>query len=192
MKHKVLLLALICVLFTPRAAGALEGVKAAEGLKAPQVLTPEFLREACYNYGAVNTVRMLTTGPGSGLWSELLRHISDGETGWIIYVPLFISGTEAGQATQLSIALAEALPKNPHAVLSLEYSFVSLRRVCSLPFIDPDKAFIRQYLQDVTRAMQDINDPYMKPDKDICLGRLKASTSAANKRLDAAALAGAK
>lgn len=192
MKHKVLLLVLLCAFFTPAEPQALEGVKAAEGLKPPAVLTPEFLREACYNYGAVNTVRMLTTGPESGLWNELLRHIADGETGWIIYVPLFISGTEAGQATQLSIALAEALPKNPHAVLSLEYSFVSLRRVCSLPFIDPDKEFIRRYLQDVSKAMQDISDPYMKSDKDICLGRLKASVVAAHKRLDAAAQASAK
>lgn len=192
MRYRVLLALFLALLSAPAEAVALEGVKAADGLTPPETLSPEFLREACYNYGAVNTVRMLTTKADGRLWSDLLRHISAGEIGWIIYVPLFVSGTEAGQANQLTIALAEALPKSPHAVLSLEYSFVSLRRVCSLPFINPDRDFIKQYTQDVAAAMQGIDDPYMRMDKDICMNRLKNSAEAAQKRLDSARQAGAK
>lgn len=167
------------------------GVQKLPGLEAPQEFTPEFLRESCYKYGAVNTVRLLTA-PGSTLWSELLGHIASGDVNWIIYVPLFASGTDAGYATQLTIALAEALPKNPHAVLSLEYSFLSLRNVCSLPFFNPDEAFIKRYTQDVFESMKDITDPYMQMDKDICMTRLKNATHTAQKRLDSARQGSAK
>lgn len=183
MKFRVALFA-VCMLARAFSAFA-EGAEPPGGMKAPEALTPEFLRESCYNYGAVNTVRVLTAR-GSPLWAELMEHISGGDTKWIVYVPLFASGTDAGYATQLTVALARALPKNPHAVLSLEYAFVSLRNVCSLPFFDPDEEFIRQYARDVMQAMQDVTDTYMQMDKDICLARLRNAVDAAQKRIDSA------
>lgn len=177
MKLKTVLL-LYFILFMPQAAHAAQDAET-------KGLTPEFLRESCYNSGAVNTVRALSA-EGSAMWKELMELIASGDSTWIIHVPLFASGTDAGNATQLTIALATALPKNPQAVLSLEYSFVSLRNVCSLPFINPDEAFIKQYSQDVLRAMREINDPYMQMDKEICLIRLRHAVDMANKRIKAA------
>lgn len=180
MKFRAVLLMLCVFMFTFTAVAAKPELPS--GLKVPQTLTPEFLRESCYSYGAVNTVRALTA-PGSSLWAELMEHISSGDTNWIVYVPLFASGTDAGYATQLTMALARALPKNPHAVLSLEYSFVSLRNVCSMPFFDPNADFIRQYTEDVALAMREVSDPYMRMDKEICLIRLNHAADAAQKRL---------
>lgn len=177
MKLKAALLLCFALLAVPAAHAA-----QADGEKA---LTPEFLRESCYNSGAVNTVRALTA-EGSTMWAELMEHIASGDSNWIIHVPLFASGTDAGSATQLTIALAKALPKNPQAVLSLEYSFVSLRNVCSLPFINPDEDFIRQYSQEVLRSMREVSDPYMQMDKDICLIRLRHAVDVTTKRINAA------
>lgn len=177
MKVKALMAALILLMAFPAYGG--------ETLKELDKLTPESLRESCYRYGAVRTVRRLTA-EGSPHWAELLGHIAEGDSRWIVYVPLFASGTDAGYATQLTIALAEALPKNPHSVLSLEYAFLSLRGVCSLPFVNPDEEFIRDYRQSVEVAMHNITDPYMQMDKQICLSRLDKAAEMALKRLDAA------
>lgn len=181
MKFRIALFA-FCLLLPALPALADEPVLSGE-LKTPGTLTPEFLRDSCYKYGAVNTMRLLTA-PGSVLWSELLEHIAGGETDWIIHVPLFASGTDAGYATQLAVALAVALPKNPRAVLSLEYAFVSLRNVCSLPFFDPSEEFIRDYASEVLLSMEEVTDPHMRMDKEICLTRLRNALEIVQKRLD--------
>ncbi|MCE2565293.1 hypothetical protein [Komagataeibacter sp. FNDCF1] len=66
--------------------------------------------------GAEATVRTLDAQKS---WPQFRRAVAAGWAGWVSLVPDLIAHVDDPTATRLRIALRQALPRNPHAVLSV-------------------------------------------------------------------------
>src|SRR5689334_574509 len=67
--------------------------------------------------GARRTVRALDRDGEHTRVGAVLDRIASGDRRWLALVPRLAPGTDAGTAEGLRIAVAQALPRNPRAVL---------------------------------------------------------------------------
>lgn len=130
------------------------------------------LRNAIQKYGPQNVVNQLNKGEGQD-WLEIEAYISSGDAQWVALASELYPGADAGTSEGLIIALADALPKNPDAVLKLENTVISLKRICSLPFIEPEDAFIERYVVDTMTALDSVQDPGLRQAVQVCRRRLE-------------------
>ncbi|GAN86053.1 hypothetical protein Gain_0012_116 [Komagataeibacter intermedius TF2] len=79
-------------------------------------LNARSLSRQIHEDGAEATVRTLDTHRA---WPRLRRAVAAGWDGWIELVPDLIAHTDDATTRQLRTALRQALPRNPHAVLSV-------------------------------------------------------------------------
>jgi hypothetical protein len=83
-------------------------------------------------------------------------------------------GTDAGDSTGLTVALARALPRNPAAVLAAldEGPVIGPEAVCGVPFIEPSSKEIREYLDVAIPAVTRIEPSVRVPHRSSCVDAL--------------------
>lgn len=140
-------------------------------------VTHKEIRHAFYNYSVVSIVNALRPDHKSPNWDMILDKVQAGDKEWIQTLLSYISpGTDAAASTEVLVSLAYALPNNPQAVLSLAYARgPSLYEVCSLPFIEPEYAFIEDYGKRTLAALATVEEPYYLEPRDMCVRLLQDS-----------------
>ena len=146
-------------------------VSGCAGETSPDLMTYNGIRQSSQGVGAYQTVRLMNEGDRAA-WENFYRHVADGDEAWLQLVPSILGGADAGWTGSIIVALAEALPRNPEGVLALEGSLVSMKYVCSVPFVEPEDKFIDAYAASVRKALAGIDEVYFEQDKRICLLRL--------------------
>ena len=152
----------------------------------PKFSTPvtiEELRSAFYRYSLVAIVKALQENNKAN-WNYILRNAAYGDREWIYALTTFVApGADASSGTEILIALARALPRNPKAVLYKDISSrsPSLHKICTLPFIEPEYEFISSYGERTLDALRQVDDPYLLDTRDLCIRRLQESLAKAEK-----------
>ena len=163
MQHKVCAAMFMAVLVFSGVAHAAQG-------KEP--IAPQQVQGLCREKGAVQAVQWLTAKGGS-LWQHAMEQVGAGNEEWLAVVPCLTFGADAGYATDITVALATALPVNPAGVLRLEAAHVSVKWACSFPFIEPEPAFTARYAAQTVGALEAITDAALQDDARICVQRLQ-------------------
>ena len=116
----------------------------------------------------------------NGDWGRLIARISSGDADAISLVRELANGTDAGTSEELTISLAEALPKAPLNVLGVlipdRNSLLSFRRVCSAPFIEDSPSHQRMYKAAALRAVRRVGRsriPDLVRSSDPCIAEMK-------------------
>lgn len=124
--------------------------------------------------------RAVATMTATGDWGRLIASISSGDIGAISLVRELAQGTDASTSEELTISLAEALPKAPRNVLGVvtpdRNSTLSYSRVCSAPFIEDSSRHQRLYKAAALRAVGRVvrsRDPDLLLARKSCLAELK-------------------
>lgn len=139
----------------------------------PKPLATDWVIQEIARHGPKHAVRIMRD---QERYDELLGNISAGKEEWIALAPKIVSGTDAGASEELGISLAEALPKNPKAVLGIldkSKRTISSGRVCSIPFIEPEKDFYESYAKSALAAVEAVSDAELAKQKELCLTELQ-------------------
>ena len=85
------------------------------------------------------------------------------------------------RATQLTISLAFALPRNPKAVLALLIAKDGFpaEDVCGAPFIEDTVKDVPAYVRRARAAVEKVNNPKLAVAKAACLAALSKAAKAA-------------
>ena len=138
-------------------------------------ITPSAVERMIDKYGARLTVKKLTNSPPKrefGDYDIVLWGVSRGDRRWLALVPRLKAGTDAATGMALVVAVSEALPRNPKAVLRLIKANPSWRNVCTYPMIEPTKAEERMYFRKAIPAVRSVRDPDVRSVKRTCLANL--------------------
>jgi len=122
-------------------------------------------------HGAGATVHSLDR---NGKFDKVLDRIASGNVAWVRLAPGLARGTDAGDSTGLTVALARALPRNPAAVLAAldEGPVIGPEAVCGVPFIEPSSKEIREYLDVAIPAVTRIEPSVRVPHRSSCVDAL--------------------
>jgi hypothetical protein len=134
---------------------------------------PERIESELSTEGAQATVSRLWQ---SGDYDDVLRQMATGDERWVTLAPALAQGADAGAAEGLTIALAEALPRNAEGVLGVldpSRRTLSPPRVCGAPFIEGVKIGIGAYLAEATRAVSAVSQARLQSAKAACLAALR-------------------
>jgi hypothetical protein len=107
--------------------------------------------------GAREVVRQLIgTGEKEGHWETVLERAESGDREWIDVVGRLAAGTDAGSSTDVKVALANALPKNPAAVFKQAGSvpYLQVQDLCGGPFIEPELDYLKDFYARVKQALE--------------------------------------
>ncbi|BCF88778.1 hypothetical protein [Paraburkholderia largidicola] len=137
-----------------------------------QPLTPAQVTRDIQAHGARATVQSLNR---AGRLDAVLNQIATGNTAWVRLSRSLAKGTDAGDSTGLSVALARALPKNPKAVLGVldDGPVTGATVVCSVPFIEPTPREIKDYLERAIPAVKGTSVSERLPQRAPCLRALE-------------------
>ena len=137
----------------------------------PSPPSPQNLTASIRTDGAKKTVERLYLSSRSKEWNSVIAKIQTGDSRWLTVAGELAAGTDAGTSTDLQIALATALPKNPGGVLQLAdtQNFLSLPNLCGAPFIEPSRTFLSAYLKQARQALRQLNKPVMEAKRTACL-----------------------
>ena len=108
----------------------------------------------------------------------MFDQIGRGKSEWVAIAPRIAPGTDAYAAEALGISLAQALPRNPLAVLRVvdlatKYGGLAVDRVCGTPFIEVTRAYNNAYKRRAIPAVGRVRDPTLAAARAKCLARLK-------------------
>lgn len=147
-------------------------------------VTPDELHLAYYKYSPAAIVKALQKDDAAN-WNMIIAKIMEGDKIWISYSAKYVyPGTDAGTTTEFTVALAHALGNNPEAVIYLEgfSPNISLLNICSLPFIEPEYAFIQSYGKKTLAALEqlDVGGQSLQDSKATCMRRLRDSLERAD------------
>jgi len=176
-KIKALLsgLCLFCLMLN---AGFVAGAQA----KEITVTTAEKMMEDCKREGPFVIVNALTKNGkkkwGGKKWNETLEKIVSGDPKWIDASACLSIGAAFNPDIEtlhsLHIAWAKALSKSPWEILGLEGEYgISTAAACSMPFEQPEPAFVEAYMKDTLQALKTVTGPVMEPDREDCERHLK-------------------
>lgn len=149
-----------------------------------QALTSAQISQDIRSHGAKSVVQTLDH---AGRFDTVLSRIASGKTDWIRLAPDLAKGTDAGNSTSLSIALAKALPRNPRTVVKVlrNDSVIDADSVCGLPFIEPTPSEVTTYLSKAIPAVTGVPKSDQFPQRTACLTALThAKESAASQKTD--------
>lgn len=112
-------------------------------------------------------------------WDAAMEQVAKGSSKWIDIAGQLAQGSDAGTAEDLGIVLAQALPRNPAAVLRVldqddDAVVLGLNRVCGTPFIETTPAFNAAYERRASLALAHVRAPELAYKRDRCLARLKS------------------
>ncbi len=141
------------------------------GVCRAQTLTSAQLTRNIHLHGPRAVVQALDR---SGRFDAVLDKIASGNAEWIRLAPDIAKGTDAGDSTGLIVALAEALPKNPKAVLRVldGGAITNASVVCGVPFIEPTPREVAVYLNKAIPAVTRISKSDRFPQREACLEAL--------------------
>ena len=122
--------------------------------------------------GATATVQALDQGETTTRFTAILEGIATGDRTWLALVPKLAPGVDAGTATGLEIAIAEALPHNAAGVLALGGNGWSVEDACAYPMIEPTEDETRAYFAATIPAVEGVADPAVQSAKATCLAKL--------------------
>lgn len=139
----------------------------------PATLSSEAVEHDIAKHGARETVSRLWS---TGEYDKIMDAIDSGDARWIALAPKLAAGADAGAAEELPIALAFALPKNPHAVLNvlLPPNGLPIEDVCGAPFIEGTIKSIPGYVRETERAVAAVSDSRLTEVREACLAQLRA------------------
>ena len=145
-------------------------------------LTPQSIEKEIHSLGAKATVDKLNSGRRPRNWDRVLDRIETGSTEWLVVAKELSPGTDAGTSTGLQVTLAKTLPKNPGGVLRLiDEKNINVEYLCTSPFIEPDPAFLRRYLRDSKRALEQLKQPDIDRYRLACLKEIEQTMSVTSK-----------
>lgn len=131
------------------------------------------IRRSVADVGAEATVRSLSK---DGHWNAVEAEIGTGDADWVALAPLLAPGTDAGTSEGLSISLADALPKNPRAVLAVLNvrggDMLGAEHVCAAPFIEDTAEHQASYKKSALRSLSGITEASLQPARVACIDRL--------------------
>ncbi|NIF77827.1 hypothetical protein F3J20_10510 [Paraburkholderia sp. Cy-641] len=120
--------------------------------------------------------KAVVNGMSESEWDNVLTHIDSGSMAWIALVPKLAEGADSGNAEDLGIGLAYALPKSPRAVLKAidpgNGPVLGVNRVCSAPFIEDTVPDIPAYVKRAKAALGKVHDRSLRDVKKACLAEL--------------------
>lgn len=135
------------------------------------------VRQVLATRGPTRAVAKMTA---TGDWGRVIARISSGNSGAISLVRDLAKGTDASTSEELTISLAEALPKAPRSVLAVltpeRNSSLSYSRVCSAPFIEDTPRHQRVYKAAALRAVRRVfrsREPDLVLASELCIAELK-------------------
>jgi len=149
---------------------------------AQEVPNAKEFGDKCQQEGAVNYIDGMTREWDNPVWEAILEKFSSGDEDWIRASACVGENSGYSNATvwvSLNIAWAQALPKNPQAVLALSAFDIPLHRFCSFPIIEPEREWAAQYVKDTLAALEAIPDDAtmwnipLAIERDVCILRLK-------------------
>jgi hypothetical protein len=122
--------------------------------------------------GARETVASLDH---DGQFDAVLAKIASGNATWVNLAHPLAQGTDAGDSTGLTIALATALPKNATVVLRAldDGPVTNSTAVCGVPFIEPTTSEVKTYLAQAIAAGARVTASAQVPQRASCLARLQ-------------------
>jgi ABC-type Fe3+-hydroxamate transport system substrate-binding protein len=131
-------------------------------------------------HGARSTVASLDR---KGQFDAVLERIASGDSTWVNLARPLSQGTDAGESTGLTIALATALPRNPAAVLRVldDGPVLGASAVCGVPFIEPEAGEVKAYLEQTIPAVERVAQTRDTPLRSSCLtslGRARTQSEA--------------
>jgi hypothetical protein len=121
-------------------------------------------------------------------WNSIEEHIATGAPAWLNLAMQLRAYTDGGASLGLENAVAEALPKNPNAVLKMlgtdRVKEFTVQRVCSAEtFIETPESKLRRHLQQSRIVVEHVTDPQLQQAKRACAEVLNAALK--NKALPA-------
>ena len=93
------------------------------------------------------------------LWAEqqpfdyVCAQIATGDSEWLKVASKLRSFSDAGASLSLDISMAQALPKEPAAVLTAIEHPWRLEMICGAPFIEPPAEEVRAYIEHAVTAL---------------------------------------
>lgn len=135
---------------------------------------PKELLQEIDEHGAKATIARLVATQEEKDWDYVVEKIRRGKDEWLQVAAELASGSDAGTSSDLKIALAYALPRNPAGVLSIADSqvFLSTSSLCGLPFIEAERSFIRKYVKKTKRALTQMKNADLEDKRQSCLNQL--------------------
>lgn len=151
---------------------------------AGQTLDAKQIMKRCVDEGSVSLFQTLISSEGEDTigedWLEITKQIATGDSAWIEVAGCLMYGFHYNETNphtpSIARALAEALPKNPEAVLFLEHGSISLKEVCSLPFFNIEQAWVDSYIKTTMPILEKLAILQETVDIDhakICAMRMK-------------------
>jgi hypothetical protein len=115
-------------------------------------------------------------------WNSIEEHIATGTPAWLNIAIRLRAYTDGGVSLGLENAVAQALPKNPSAVLKIlgtdRAKEFTIQRICSTEtFIEAPESKLRRHLQQSRIAVEHVTDPGLQPARQACI---EALTTALN------------
>lgn len=134
-------------------------------------LTPAQIERDIHAHGAKVVVQSLDR---HGKFDTVLDRIASGNAAWVRLASGLAQGTDAGDSTGLTVALAKALPRNPAAVLAAlnDGPVIGPAAVCSVPFIEPSPQEVREYLGQAIPAVTRVEPSDQVAHRSSCLEAL--------------------
>ncbi|MGA7777846.1 MAG: hypothetical protein WCA85_09065 [Paraburkholderia sp.] len=110
-----------------------------------------------------------------GQFDAVLAKIASGNATWVNLARPLSQGTDAGDSTGLTIALATALPKHATAVLRAlgDGPVTNSTAVCGVPFIEPTTSEVKTYLARAIPAVTRVAEPARLAQRASCLASLQ-------------------
>jgi hypothetical protein len=107
-------------------------------------------------------------------FDSVLDRIASGSGAWVRLAPQLAKGTDAGDSFGLTVALAEALPKNPAAVLAVldDGPVTGANVVCAVPFVEPAPGVVQTYLDKAIPAVKGVRPSAQTASVGACLDAL--------------------
>ncbi len=110
-------------------------------------------------------------------WSALLKKIESGERLWLEVATAIYPATDGGSATELTLAAATALARNPRDVLLLIVPRMSIEGVCGFPDLSDSKTDTQQkavaYLDARIKAVSKLTGADIAAMRTQCLKKLE-------------------
>lgn len=121
-------------------------------------------------HGARETVKSLAR---KEKFNAVLDRIATGNEVWVRLAPELARGTDVGDSTALTVALAMALPKNPTAVIAVlgKGPVIGPAAVCSVPFVETTPQEVHEYLDRAIPAVSHV-EPSSLVRRAACLEAL--------------------
>ena len=107
------------------------------------------------------------------VFESLLSHVDRAETRWFPVWLKLSEHADGGISESIHMAFARAIPRAPQSVLRLVGSGLTIDRICTSPFIEPEPGVAEEYERTALRALSHVRDPKLKSLAQSCSDRVR-------------------